>query len=142
MKLLMFHALAFSYSGAVKSLPDAPTPPQPANAQSTNTEQDAIVVFVHTEAHDGHDDGKLLTKCAKNVKWLANKRGIKRVVLHSFDHLSQSKAAPDVAQAIIEKLSARLNGNGYDVAVTPFGYSLAWNLSVHGDPIAKVFKSL
>jgi hypothetical protein len=63
-------------------------------------------------------------------------------VLHSFTHLSPSKADPAFAQALIEELAERLRSVGYQVWITPFGWVCEWELSVYGESLAKVFKSL
>jgi hypothetical protein len=84
----------------------------------------------------------LLTKTLKNIKWLANKRGLKNIVLHSFTHLSNSTASPDYAHGFLEGAAERLRGTGYHVWLTPFGYFCEWELAVYGESLAKVFKSL
>lgn len=137
MKLLMFQAEHFEYSASVKTLADAPA----AHTASDSVAQ-VVVVFIHVEPRDAEGGGKLVTKCAKNVKWMANKAGLKRIVLHSFDHLGEEKATPEDAHTLIEALISRLQSNGYEVSSTPFGYSSRWSLSVPGAPIAKVFKTL
>lgn len=137
MKLLMFHAEVFEYSASVQTLADAP-----ALETAEDRVSQAVVVFMHAEPRDAERGAKLITKCAKNVKWLANKAGLKRVVLHSFDHLGEEKATPEDAHRLIEALVLRLRSNGYEVSSTPFGYSSRWSLSVPGAPIAKVFKAL
>ena len=76
------------------------------------------------------------------MKWIANKRAAKNIVLHSFTHLSESKAAPEFAEQFLSDAAARLEHAGYRVRLTPFGYSCAWDLAVHGEPVAKVFKAL
>ena len=76
------------------------------------------------------------------IKWLANKRGLRKVALHSFTHLSVSKAEAGFAQACLEDLAGRLGRAGYGVWITPFGYTCEWDLSVYGDSLAKVFKAL
>lgn len=133
----MFQASHFSFEPAVQVLPDTGPPPAPGV-----TDKPAVVVYVHAEPNDAARASKLVTKAAKNVKWLANKGDIRCVVLHSFDHLSELKAAPEDAQSLIDRLKTRLESNGYEVMTTPFGYSCAWSLSVMGAPIAKVFKAL
>ena len=66
----------------------------------------------------------------------------KTVVLHSFNHLSGSKAGPEFAGPLIEEARERLERSGYTVGMTPFGYLNEWNLHVAGDSLAKVFKEL
>ncbi len=137
MKLLMFHAERFGYRAHVRTFEDAPDPDVPGHTVGA-----AVVVFVHAEEDDPDREAKLVSKAARNVKWLANKRGLRAVVLHSFTHLAPTKAAPEFASAFLEALARRLDSNGYTATVTPFGWSCAWDIDVHGDPIAKVFKSI
>jgi hypothetical protein len=63
-------------------------------------------------------------------------------VLHSFGHLSESKASPQFAESFLQELAPRLTAAGFAVCVTPFGYTCEWDLSVFGESIAKVFKAL
>jgi hypothetical protein len=103
---------------------------------------EAAVIFVHAEAEDGQRRGKVLTKALKNIKWLANKRGLKNIVLHSFTHLSSSTASPEFAHDFLEEVAGRLRRTGYNVWLTPFGYVCEWELSVYGESLAKVFKEI
>ena len=137
MKLLMFHAEQFGYRAHARTFDDAPDPDV-----AEHTAGAAVVVFVHAEEGDAEREAKLVSKAARNVKWLANKRSLRNVVLHSFTHLAATKAPAGFASAFLEALARRLESNGYTVTVTPFGWSCAWNMDVHGDPIAKVFKSI
>ena len=137
MKLLMFHAERFGYRAHARTFDDAPDPDA-----AERTAGAAVVVFVHAEEGDADREAKLVSKAARNVKWLANKRALRNVVLHSFTHLATTKAPAEFASAFLEALARRLESNGYAVTVTPFGWSCAWNMDVHGDPIAKVFKSI
>ena len=106
------------------------------------TVSDAAVIFFHAEAKDGAQQSKVLTKALKNVKWLANKRGLKNVVLHSFTHLGGDTASPELAREFLETMAARLRATGYQVWLTPFGYVCEWDLSVYGESLAKVFKAI
>ena len=137
MKLLMFHAKQFGYRAHARAFDDAPDPDV-----AERTAGAAVVVFVHAEEGDAEREAKLVSKAARNVKWLANKRALRNVVLHSFTHLAATKAPAEFASAFLEALARRLESNGYTVTVTPFGWSCAWSMDVHGDPIAKVFKSI
>ena len=64
----------------------------------------------------------------------------KKVVLHSFNHLSPSKSSPDFAQTILNEAAERLRKNGYYIMITPFGYFNELKMHVAGDSLAKVFK--
>jgi hypothetical protein len=132
----MFQARRFRFKTFLKTL---------ADADDQDVEEDladVAVIFVHAEAEDEGRRDKVFATTLKHTKWLANKRGLKRIVLHSFTHLSDGKAEPDFASTFLEDLATRLRSTGYEVWITPFGYTCEWDLSVHGEPIAKVFKSL
>ena len=137
MKLLMFHAERFGFRADVRTFDRAPEP-KPAE----HVVEAAVVVFIHAEVDDVDRGTKLVAKAARNVKWLANKRSLRNVVLHSFTHLALTKAPAESAAAFLEALARRLESNGYTVTITPFGWSCAWSIDVHGDPIGKVFKSI
>lgn len=135
MKLLLFQAKQFywkSFSKTLDSMPDQDV---------VETVPEAVVVFLHAEAEDEAQPG-LETKVVKNIKWLANKRQLKNIVLHSFTHLSGSTASPEFAQNLLNSLEQRLRHTGYQVWQTPFGYFCEWDLSVYGDSLAKVFKEI
>lgn len=136
MKLLMFQAERFRFSSFEKTL---------SEAEDHDVDEEikgAVVIFVHAEAEDEARRDKVLSTALKNIKWLANKRQLKNIALHSFTHLSTSKAAPEFAQWFLEGLAERLRTAGYSVWLTPFGYTCAWELSVYGETIAKVFKAI
>jgi nucleotide-binding universal stress UspA family protein len=64
------------------------------------------------------------------------------VVLHSFGHLSLSKAPPELAQELADDAAQRLERAGYQVSATPFGYLNEWQMHVAGESLAKVFKDI
>ncbi len=136
MKLLMFLARQFAYRPYEKILPDA------GEGGGEVRVPEAVVVFVHSESQDEQTPDGLETRFVKNVKWLAGKRGYKNVVLHSFTHLAETSASPQFAEAFLQGAAARLRNTGYQVALTPFGWVGEWDLSVYGESLAKVFKSL
>lgn len=136
MKLLMFQARRFWFRSFSKTLDFV------EDQEVEQEVRDAAVIFLHAEAGDETQGPALLTKALKNIKWIANKRGLKNVVLHSFTHLAETTATPEYAQGAIETLAARLREVGYAVVITPFGYFCEWDLSVYGESLAKVYKAL
>ena len=136
MKLLMFLAKQFTFSPFEKMLPEA------ADSSSEIRVSETAVVFVHCEPQDESSPAGLETKFIKNVKWIAGKRGFKNVVLHSFTHLADASSSPQFAEAFLQNAAARLRNTGYQVTLTPFGWVCEWELSVYGESLAKVFKSL
>ena len=134
MKLLLFFAHTFSYETAAKSLSTVP------DIKKKESVSDTVVIFFHVEAHDIEKRNKVIQKFVKNVKWLCGKFTTKNVVLHSFNHLSGSKADPDFSKDVLDEVVGRLKRTDFKVMVTPFGYFNEFNIHVAGDSLAKVFK--
>ena len=138
MKLLTFQAKRFSWAPFSKTLEDAP---DPGNSQSI---ANCVVAFVHVEPDDLSKERapKVFKTALKHLKWLANKRGFRSIVLHTFAHLGGNNAEPEGSRALFDRLAERLRKTEYDVWITPFGYFCEWDLSVHGESLAKVWKSI
>ena len=138
MKLLCFQAKRFWWKTYSKSLPDV---------QDQNIEKEVkegLIVFFHAEPTDEEESrrGSVLRQSLKHIKWLANKRKLKIIVLHSFAHLGGKNASPLFAQSLIGEIAQRLRDTDYQVQITPFGYFCEWDLSVYGDSLAKVWKEI
>lgn len=138
MKLLCFQAKHFRWKTYSKTLVEV------ADQDVDEQVADAIVIFVHAEKSDEEADKKpsVLRQTLKHIKWLANKRDFKNIVIHSFTHLGGETAAPDFAETLIKAVADRLRENTYTVWTTPFGYFCEWDLSVYGDSLAKVWKEI
>lgn len=132
----MFYAPSFWHRTFAKSLEEAP------DLEESGQALEAVVVFYHAEAEDQGREAKVLNKMLKNIKWLAGKFDSKRVVLHSFGHLSVSKAPPELARELAGQCAQRLANAGYEVSATPFGYLNEWKMHVAGESLAKVFKDI
>jgi hypothetical protein len=106
--------------------------------------RDAVIAFAHIEPADveGEAAESTFRQALKHLKWLANKRQLRVVVLHSFTHLGGDAAAPAAAHALLERLAARLAETGYEVRITAFGWTHEWELSVFGESLAKVWKQI
>jgi len=136
MKLLLFYAHTWWFKTASKSLPDVP------DADTEDSLENTVVVFFHAEKEDEEKSKSLLDKFVKNIKWLAGKFGTKNVVIHSFNHLSSSKASPEFSEEMIKQATEKLRNTGYTVMCTPFGYFNQFKIHVGGESLAKVFKEL
>ena len=138
MKLLCFQAKRFRWKTHAKTLPDVPD--QDVEEEVAET----LVAFIHAEASDESVERKnsVLRQTLKHIKWLANKRGFKNIVIHSFTHLGGETASPAGAESIIVALAERLRETGYQVWITPFGYFCEWDLDVYGESLAKVWKEI
>ncbi|MEW6602086.1 MAG: threonyl-tRNA synthetase editing domain-containing protein [Nitrospirota bacterium] len=136
MKILMFYAPSFWYKTYEKVLADVP------DREIEESCDNAVVVFYHAEEADVERKSSVLTKFIKNVKWLSGKFNTRNLVLHSFNHLSSSKAPADFTAALISEARERLLNTGFTIVETPFGYLNEWKIHVAGDSLAKVFKEL
>lgn len=134
--MLLYQARSFSWTPFSQTLPDADADPAPDEVM------DAVVVWLHVEAADEADEARVFRHTLKHTKWLANKRSLRTVALHSFTHLGATNASPAFARGFIEKLAERLRGTGYTVKTTPFGWFCGWSLDVYGDSLAKVYKAV
>lgn len=138
MKLLCFQAKRFWWKTYSKSLSDV------RDQEVETAISEALVVFVHAEAPDEGSERRdsVRRQALKHIKWLANKRNLKNVVLHAFAHLGGEDASAPFAQALMSELTQRLRDTNYNVWLTPFGYFCEWDLSVYGDSLAKVWKEI
>lgn len=138
MRLLCFQAKRFRWKTHSKTLPEVPD--QDVEEEVLET----LVVFVQAEPTDEEKERRttILRQTLKHIKWLANKRNLKNVVLHSFAHLGGETASPACAESFLTDLATRLRETDYKVWITPFGYFCEWDLSVYGDSLAKVWKEI
>ena len=138
MKLLCFQAKRFWWKPFSQTLPGAG---QPAIEEEV---RDAVVMFVHAEESDEEANRRVtvMRQTIKHIKWLAHKRGLSNIVLHSFTHLGGKNASAEFAENFLTELVQRLRAAGFQVWLTPFGYFCEWDLSVYGDSLAKVWKEI
>jgi hypothetical protein len=136
MKLLMIYTNKFGYKPAVKNLDFV------KNISEENSFENCLVAFIQAEEKDEEDINSIEKKLVKNLKWAAKKNETNLVVLHSFAHLSESKASPEFTKELFEKAEARLKNANYETAQTPFGYFLDLKVDAPGYSLARIFKSL
>jgi hypothetical protein len=136
MRMLTFQARRFAWRPCAKTVEAA------ADVTAGGEAVEAVVAWLHAEAADVEDRRRVFRHALKHIKWIANKRGLRHVVLHFFAHLGGESAEATFAQAFIADLAERLQSTGYTVSVTPFGYFCAWELEVYGDSLAKVYKTI
>ena len=135
MKLLMIFAKKFEYGPRIKVLDSF------SDVTNGDSIEDALVAFIHAEEEDEELADKVLKKLVKNLKWASKKNGVMRVVLHSFAHLSESKATPEFTKELFDKAEEKMKNANYEVKQTPFGYFLDLNMNAPGYSLARVFKS-
>lgn len=136
MKLLMIYADKFAYKTSLKSLESV------SETTEQNIIENAVVGFIHVEEKDEANFSNVETKLVKNLKWAARKNNTEKIVLHSFTHLSESKASSEITKQLLDNSEQRLKKSNYEVYQTPFGYFLDLDVVAPGNPLARLFKDI
>ena len=132
----MIYMKEFSYNPTIKtidSMPDCTEEKKYENIQAA---------FIQVEKEDEKNETSVKKKLLKNLKWIAGKNNTKKIILHSFAHLSESKADPKFTKPLFDNIEERLMNSGFEVNQTPFGYFLDLKFNAPGYSLARVFKDL
>jgi len=137
MKVLVMYVDEFGYVPAQKNLDEAEEITEGA------TFNDSILAFIQVEASDEEKDVKSREKKLVNhLKWTARKNSCKSVILHSFAHLSASKASVEFTRELFDLAEKRLQNADFTTAQTPFGYFLDLQIKAPGFSLARIWASL
>ena len=134
MKLLMMYADKFAYKTSVKNLESAST------IDEEKVVENALLGFIQVEPKDEENLSSIETKLIKNLKWAARKNETDKIILHSFAHLAETKADPEVTKRVLDNAESRLINAGYVTYQTPFGYFLDLDIKAPGHSFARLFK--
>ena len=135
MKLLMTFAKKFAYVPNIKNLESA------EDVQEGKEYKDVLVAFIQVEEKDEEKElNKVEKKLVNNIKWGARKNECKNIILHSFAHLSTSKASPEFTKDVFDKAQTRLENADYVTNQSPFGYFLDLDISMPGYSQARIFR--
>lgn len=137
MKVLVMYVDEFSYTPAQKNLESA------AEIKVGAAFKNSILAFIQVEKSDEEYDVKSREKKLVNhLKWASRKNNCKKVILHSFAHLSESKASSEFTIQIFDEAEKRLQNADFETAQTPFGYFLDLQLKAPGYSLARIWQSL
>ncbi|HKJ79574.1 MAG TPA: threonyl-tRNA synthetase editing domain-containing protein [Prolixibacteraceae bacterium] len=137
MKVLVMYVNEFSYVAAEKNLEDA------EDSAGGASFADSILAFIQVEQEDENYDVKSREKKLVNhLKWAARKNKCKKITLHSFAHLSGSKASVQFTKEVFDKAEKRLQNADFETAQTPFGYFLDLEIKAPGYSLARIWQSL
>jgi hypothetical protein len=131
----MIYCDSFRYKPQIKTLPEFP------DFDKEEVYQDVLVGFIQMEKEDEENPKYFETKLVKSLKWAAKKNMTNRIILHSFAHLSESKAAPQITKDLFDLVEQRLQNAAYECNQTPFGYFLDIDVKAPGRSSARIFKS-
>jgi hypothetical protein len=135
MKILMIYCEKFGYKPAVKNLDGVEEHTEEKVFENVQT------AFIQVEEHDTENPKSTEKKLLNFIKWVARKNNCEDVILHSFAHLSESKADPKFTKQLFDNVETRLENAGYHTRQTPFGYFLDLEVKAPGFSMARVFKS-
>lgn len=137
MKVLVMYVDEFSYTPAQKNLEEADEVKEGASYS------DSLLAFIQVEETDEENDVKSREKKLVNhLKWTARKNDCKKIILHSFAHLSESKASVRFTKEVFDLAEIRLQNGGYSTSQTPFGYFLDLQIKAPGYSLARIWASL
>ncbi len=136
MRVLFIYCREFAYKPTVQTLDFVDKMEQGKAYENVQT------VFIQAEKEDEDREASVLKKLVKNIKWICGKNNNKHVILHSFAHLSESKADPQFTRDLFDKVQAKLENADYQVEQTPFGYFLDLKVDAPGFSLARVYKEL
>jgi hypothetical protein len=137
MKVLVMYVDEFGYTPAQKNLETAEDINEGARFA------DSILAFIQVEESDEEKDVKSREKKLVNhLKWTARKNNCKSVILHSFAHLSESKASVDYTRQLFDLAEQRLQNADFTTAQTPFGYFLDLEIKAPGFSLARIWATL
>ncbi len=137
MKVLVMYVNEFGYEPAEKNLDFAEEVTEGA------TFNDAILAFIQVEQKDEEKDVQSREKKLVNhLKWTARKNNTKKVILHSFAHLSESKASVNFTHELFNLAEKRLKNADFETAQTPFGYFLNLKIDAPGYSLARIWADL
>jgi hypothetical protein len=137
MKVLVMYVDRFAYTPSEKNLEEAEEVSEGAEFN------DAIVAFIQVEESDEDKDVKSREKKLVNhLKWTSRKNDCMRIILHSFAHLSESKASVAFTRELFNRAEKRLQNADFETAQTPFGYFLNLDIKAPGFSLARIWASL
>lgn len=137
MKVLVMYVNEFVYQPAQKNIEDV------VEIREGARFTDSIVAFIQVEESDENFDAlSREKKLVNHLKWTARKNNCTSVILHSFAHLSDSKASVDFTREIFNLAEKRLQNAGYSTAQTPFGYFLDLEIKAPGFSLARIWATL
>ncbi len=135
MKLLIWYCNNFEYNTTINTIEKYTT--EETMCKFSNV----LVAFIQVEENDEDNLNNAEKKMVKQIKWASGKNNTKKILLHSFAHLSDSKANPEFTKELLDKAQKRLENADYETSQTPFGYFLDLKMEAPGYSLARIFKS-
>ena len=132
----MIYMTNFSFNPTIKTVESA------EDFSEEKEYKNIQAAFIQVEKEDEENETAVKKKLLKNLKWIAGKNSTRKIILHSFAHLSESKADPEFTKSLLNNIDERLTNSGFEVEQTPFGYFLDLKVDAPGYSLARVFKNI
>lgn len=137
MKVLVMYVNEFSYQPSEKNLDSSEEITLGAKYSKS------ILAFIQVEEKDEEKDvSSREKKLVNHLKWTARKNNTKSIILHSFAHLSASKASVEFTKELFNLAEKRLQNADFKTAQTPFGYFLDLKIDAPGYSLARIWAEL
>lgn len=137
MKVLVMYVNEFSYQPSEKNLDSSEEITLGAKYSKS------ILAFIQVEEKDEEKDvSSREKKLVNHLKWTARKNNTKSIILHSFAHLSASKASVEFTKELFDLAEKRLQNADFRTAQTPFGYFLDLKIDAPGYSLARIWAEL
>src|SRR6056297_3293815 len=134
MKVLLIYCKRFAYRPTDKTLESA------EEVTEGKTYENTQVAFIQVEAEDKENEKSIKKNLRNTLKWIDRKNQPEHLLLHSFAHLSDSKASPEYTQEFLNHIEGWMKERNYSISQTPFGYFLDLQIEAPGFSLARVFK--
>jgi len=134
MKVVLIYCNRFEYKPTEKTLEGA------EEVREGKAYENAQTAFIQVEEKDAENEKSVKRNLRNLLKWIHRKNNPDHIILHSFAHLSNSKADPDYTRNFLDMIDEWLSERGYSVAQTPYGYFLDLKMEAAGFSLARVFK--
>ncbi len=134
MKVLLIYCNRFAYTPTEKSLDSAEQITKGAEYENTQ------VAFIQVEEEDAGNEKSVKKNLRNLLKWIERKNQPQHLLLHSFAHLSNSKADAEYTKDFLNYIEDWLKERNYSVSQTPYGYFLNLQVEAPGFSLARVYK--
>jgi hypothetical protein len=132
----MIYANKFGYRTTTRTIETV------SDIDKEETVENVLVGFIQVEKEDEKDMKYVETKLVKNLKWAARKNNTQKIILHSFAHLSGSKASLEFTKELLDNAEERIDKTDYEASQTPFGYFLDLDIQAPGESLARIFEDI
>uniref|UniRef100_A0A7J2THM6 Threonine--tRNA ligase n=1 Tax=Archaeoglobus fulgidus TaxID=2234 RepID=A0A7J2THM6_ARCFL len=99
--------------------------------------EEVLVAFVSVEKEDNEEVAR---KAADEIKNVAEKIGVKRILIYPYAHLSPNLADPETAIRILKFLESEIRD--FEVKRAPFGWYKAFRISCKGHPLSELSREI